>query len=382
MKNVIKNNKMTIGLFCVLLITITVLSHLSLASNSYSSKFTQVSKFSQPAKLITTTILHAPRGTCRYFLFLDLSQDLKLQYGPLINDKVNNDFGGTGFIGVCPDNKSIFIGVEDRLLELDNKLNIKRTINIAEFNFEPNDIKYEFGEICQVSDRYVWFAVNKIKQTSKYSRTTQKILVEWEYDKPVNNNLIAKMETFEGFALNETDRITYTFGTPSITAYNFSTQKIISPQYGRYDFIDLISSNGFLLSKSVFSNIGDDPVIIMMKSLESPKVVVANGFNAVWGMNGLIYYSDSQYRLWRCQSDGGNKELVYETNLDKACPNTHFPVIKLSNDRTFLAYRYFSQEKSILVLMDLKKSEYLELENQVFDNMAFLLGSNSTHKCN
>ena len=357
--------------------------------------FKKVTRFSRPVIFLSLIILSEPpdgQFVKTHLYYLDSSCDGRLRKGPAVHRDTVGSFGNAGIIGIRPDGSRIYISAENKLLELDSDLNVQRRIPITAFKFNPdeikpafkagpNGVKFEFARYGKASNEKLWFAVNKVRQESTSKRYTT-FLVEWCLKDLPQTRLIGDgdFDISDGIAVDGHNRRVFTFGSPTMEIFNFSTQKREEPPYGTYYFIDFDKEKGLLLSKSAIRHKGEKPIILKLDKLNGTRTVVTEGLCAVWGSDGYIYFSNARFDLWRCKPDGSDRGLIHsgasraeEINLIHTPP-------KVSHDHTFLAYSYTHDAgKYGTLLIDLKSKEYIELSRERFgyNKMAWLVKNTS-----
>jgi hypothetical protein len=327
-------------------------------------KLQQVPAFSRSAAFIAT--FHRNKG-----ILMNVSNDNKSSYhefnlGPIYDSA----FLPPAAIAVRPDGSRFYICIDEMLGEYDSSGKLLRKIAIDKFGFKDT----KFGQEAQASNDCVWF-------------TAGDVIVEWESSKPAHTCVLGPSAFV--WTVDPAGHIVFLRG-PKDGIFDFGTMEFDEKLWNEYGlFCDFAEARGLLLS-NVLSCEKDDTIVLM--NLEDGEIKELSwGAQAQWGPDGYIYFVRGNTQLWRYKPSEYDAEPVYlATKLPQGDKEGYLHVLKLSHDRTFLAFYFWCRpsadfelkgitvdpKRHGLVLIDLKKREYIEIKGESLrpiENMAWLV---------
>lgn len=256
---------------------------------------------------------------------------------------------------------------KDTLLAYDINGNAIKKISISEFGLNPNE--HYFNEILDLSEEKIWLAVYHLESSEwKNARLS---IIEWPLAASPKDAIVAKIGDLHAasyyIAIDKDDSVAFVFC--GIYSYDNSTEKKLN---GIYDLHKKEFVRYFPHVKSGFSNIDyKKEKGLLLSNLQlidsnTGKVrFLANGSDALWGLDDDIYFIRGTGQLWRCKSDGSNQEPIFLAT--KFPVNTkHISKLWLSSDRTFLVFDYAAPlmtggKRTGIVFMDLDRKEFFNI---------------------
>jgi len=146
---------------------------------------------------------------------------------------------------------------------------------------------------------------------------------------------------------------------------------------GEYDFADYDSTRGLLLSSNPTIASG---AIVRVDLVTGVQNLVTDGSFAVWGPDDWVYFCVGDTELWRCKSDGTQREVVFTATEDKIVSAGGYAVAPcFDQSRSRLAYTCYRaagggrKRVSSIVLIDFATQEYRVLPNKYRYNFAWIV---------
>lgn len=331
-------------------------------------KFKKVGVFSRPALFVSTSILLEPK-----VMLMDISSPEPLSHAKELNirDIDLENLDQPPALAVRPDGSRFYTFMGDQMAEYDSSRSHIQTVASGEFGFPGK----AFGACAQASNRHLWFSLNDK-------------IVEWGLDEPPTTCVVgpeALLWTVDSarhraFIRGRLDDGIYDFGKNTFSTRLWQDKGLFS---------DFTESSGLLLSEISASS--KHHTITMVDPDKATTLALPWGAQAQWGFDGYVYFVRGSNQLWQCKPDSGTPQAVYlDTKRVVGGNQGYLHVLRLSYDRTFLAfyfwskpstkyrYREFAPDPSRhgLVLIDLKNQEYIELIGEdlwLIDNMTWLV---------
>lgn len=312
--------------------------------------------------------------------FFDVSKDIHFNLGDSIYDSSVPIYPGTG-IAVVPDQSAVYIGAGDKLIEFHHTGKLKRSIPISNFNLGKGE--FFFIGRALASNKRLWLSVSEVLVGADGSRSHRNFVIQWDFTSLPETRLIGPKCNFgTRWDVDRANQRLFIPG-PKTIIYDFSTLEMTKKDWGSYYWADFDEEHGLLLS----SVLNKPTVPIIRVDLKSNRVteIISEGTHAMWGNAGAIYYCTKNAELWRFTEDVGCSELLYEPSSKVAKSEPIIPMIKLSEDRTFLAYIYRHRQKGSLfiktlscVTLDLSNKEVREISQIRTAAVGWIVGVTNT----
>ncbi|MHC4758444.1 MAG: hypothetical protein ACYTE8_07280 [Planctomycetota bacterium] len=283
----------------------------------------------------------------------------------------------SGNIKINTTQKKYYIYKEKAIFEYDFKDNLLRQISISDLGFSPED---DFiHEIAEVNNDTIWITIYEKGKT--HWKKARLAIIEWQLDRsPESRQLVQTPDVHAGFIdviINPDLRHAVIINNllshkskdaQNVFVYDLNEQKYIkefSSKGASFAFYDFDKEKGILLSGHTPSS-----SISVLNPTNYQIKHIAVGNNARWGSDGCVYFLKGVSQIWKCNSDGTNKEPVYIFSR-----RTKIPVLAdlfieakdrllTSTDKSLLVFFYtspitFKQNQHGALFMDLKAMEYL-----------------------
>ena len=292
---------------------------------------------------------------------MDVSQDADLIKGIRLSQGTVRNAG----IAVYPDCSGFYVGTKTALLQCDTPAKLVRRIPLPEFDLGGGEFIWETA----MSDDYIWLVCDGGPAGSA--------IVEWRLDKPPATRLIVPVEHPAHIAVDRERRRVYVPFAGGVV--NFNKAKFEGASWGRrgeYYFADFDSRRGLLLSSYPA---GTTRTIVHVNPVTGDRNPVTDGLFAIWGPDDWIYFCVGDTELWRCKSDGSQREVVFTATEDKVVSQAGYACApRFDQSRSRLAYTYYSavgggEAVSGIVLIDFATQEYRVLPNKYRCNVAWIV---------
>ena len=312
--------------------------------------FTEVERLSRPAVFVTYG---------QWLEHMDVSRDADLIKGITLFP------GGVLYAGIAvkPDGSGFYVATDTALLHCDTQAQLVKRIPLAEFELGGGGFMWGTA----MSNDYIWLTCSG-----------GLAIVEWRLDQPPATRLMVPVTTLAHIAVDRERRRVYVPFAGGVV--DFDKAKFEDASWGRrgdYNFADFDSARGLLLSSNLTSTTG---TIVRVDLVTGGQSLVTDGAFAVWGPDDWVYFCVGDTELWRCKSDGSQREVVFTATEDKIVSAGGYAAAPcFDQSRSRLAYTCYravgggGKPASGIVLIDFATQEYRLLPNKYRHNFAWVV---------
>ncbi|MHC4385653.1 MAG: ankyrin repeat domain-containing protein [Planctomycetota bacterium] len=279
---------------------------------------------------------------------------------------------GPTWLGCLSDGSKFYLCDASKLYEISFEGKCEKELHINEFNLGKGN--FSFQGFIQATDKRLWLKIYD-RDRSSVVNAQDYFFVEWPVDMPANKRFVGP-RFYAACSIDPLENQAFLAGGVNGIFRYHEKSFIPKKNWISYQHADYSHTDGLLLSGDTWKK--DSPNdILWVDSKKDKEVIIQEGSNAFWGIDGWIYFLHKKTQLRRCKPESPRKkEIVYDFSRSDAYNRADTPdriwIITSSDQSCILLMTPFvdSQKKKQCVLIDIKNQEYKEfaIENR-FQNV-------------